>query len=412
VNWDAPYIISPHLSSRLYWGANFLYRTDDRGGSWVRVSPDLTRNLDAAEIPIMGKVWPRDAIAFLESTTTLSTIVAVDESPIIEGLLYVGTDDGLFQVSEDGGKNWRKADTFPGVPKWTYVSDVFASPLDPNTVFVTLNNWQTGDYKPYLVKSTDRGRTFTNITNNLPDKHNLWAVIQDHVNPDLLFVGTEFGVHTSVDGGRQWVRLKGGLPTTQVRDMQVQRRESDLVLGTFGRSFFILDDYSPLREITPQALASEANLYPVKNPYLITLGGVAQDGPAGLATLGGNVASPNPPIGANFTYSVGQAIPDGTDLVLTVKDARGRVVRTMTLDKTPGLRRTLWNMREDPAAPAAGAGRGAGGAGFPGGGRGGRGGGQGSMVESGTFHAQLGKKVGETITPIGAMQTFRVLDIE
>ncbi len=414
VNWDAPYMISPHLSTRLYWGSNYLYRTDDRGESWARVSPDLTRNLDYSEIPIMGKLWPADAIGFHESTTALSTIVAVDESPLLAGLLYVGTDDGLLQVSEDGGENWRKVEDFPGVPKWTYVSDVFASPLDVNTVFVTLNNWQTGDYTPYLVKSTDRGRTFTNISSNLPAKNNLWAVIQDHVNPNLLFVGAEFGVFTSVDGGRQWVQLKGGLPTTQVRDMQVQRRESDLVLATFGRSFYILDDYSPLRAITPQALAAEANLYPVKNPYLITLGGIAQDGSAGLATLGGNVASPNPPIGANFTYSVGQAIPDGTDLVLTIKDARGQVVRTMTLDKAPGLRRTLWNMREDPPAPAAGAGGGRGGAGAAAfAGRGGRGGGRGgAMVESGTFHAQLGKKVGDTITPIGPMQTFRVLDIE
>jgi photosystem II stability/assembly factor-like uncharacterized protein len=412
-NWDAPYVISPHLSTRLYWGSNFLYRTDDRGGSWARVSPDLTRNLDARELPIMGKQWPVDSIAFLESTTTLSTIVTVDESPIIDGLLYVGTDDGLLQVSENGGKTWRRVEDFPGVPKFTYVSDVFASPIDPNLVFVTLNNWQTGDYKPYIVKSTDRGRTFTNITSNLPAKNNLWAVIQDHVNPNLLFVGTEFGVYTSVNGGGEWVRLKGGLPTTQVRDMQVQRRENDLVLGTFGRSFYILDDYSPLREITPQALAEEARLYPVKNPWLVQLGGVAQDGSAGLATMGGNVASPNTPVGANFAYSVGQAIPDGTNLVLTITDARGQQVRRMQLDKSTGLRRILWNMRTDPATGAApaGGGRGAGGAGAPQ--FAGRGGGPGgALVAPGTYHAQLGKQVGETVTPIGPMQTFRVLEIE
>lgn len=416
-NWDAPYLISPHLSTRLYWGSNFLYRTDDRGASWARVSPDLTRNLDAREIPIMGKMWPADSIAFLESTTTLSTIVAVDESPLLAGLLYVGTDDGLLQVSENGGKNWRKVDTFPGVPTWTYISDVFASTLDVNTVFVTLNNWQTGDYKPYIVKSADRGQTFTNITANLPAKNNLWAVIQDHVNPNLLFVGTEFGVYASVNGGAQWVQLKGGLPTTQVRDMQVQKRENDLVLGTFGRSFFILDDYSPLREITPQALAEDARLYPVKNPWLVTLGGIAQDGSAGLATMGGNVASPNTPVGANFAYSVGQAIPEGTDLVLTITDARGQQVRRMTLDKAQGLRRVLWNLRADPPAGGGqtGAGRGGGAPGaevpaqFAG-----RGGGAavGAIVAPGTYHATIGKQVGEAVTPIGPMQTFRVLEIE
>ena len=413
-NWDAPYMISPHLSTRLYWGSNFLYRTDDRGASWARVSPDLTRNLDAREIPIMGKQWPADSIAFLESTTTLSTIVAVDESPLLAGLLYVGTDDGLFQVSENGGKTWRRVETFPGVPKWTYVSDVFASPLDVNTVFVTLNNWQTGDYKPYIVKSTDRGQTFTNISANLPAKNNLWAVIQDHVTPNLLFVGTEFGVFTSVNGGAQWVQLKGGLPTTQVRDMQVQKRENDLVLGTFGRSFYILDDYSPLREITPEALAEDARLYPVKNPWLVTLGGIAQDGSAGLATMGGNFASPNTPVGANFAYSVGQAIPDGTNLVLTITDARGQQVRRMQVDKAQGLRRVLWNMRADQAA---GGGPGAGRGGAPGGGAppqfAGRGGGAGgALVAAGTYHAQLGKQVGDTVTPVGPMQTFRVLEIE
>lgn len=412
VNWDAPYIISPHSNTRLYWGSNYLYKSDDRGASWSRVSPDLTRNLDPTEIPIMGKLWPTDSIAFRESTTQLSTIVAVEESPMVPGLLYVGTDDGLLQVSEDDGKTWRKQDTFPNVPKWAYVSDVFPSSLHADTIFVTLNNWQTGDYKPYIVKSTDRGRTFTNITGNLPAKHNLWSVIQDHVNPNLLFVGAEFGVFVTVDGGRQWTQLKGGLPTTQVRDMQVQKRENDLVLGTFGRSFFILDDYSPLREITAQTLAEEARLYPVKNPWLIQIGGIAQDGSAGLATMGGNFASPNPPVGANLTFSVGQAIPEGTNLVLTIMDARGQQVRRMQVDKSLGLRRVLWNMRTDPPAPgtATQAGRGAGPAGAPQGGRGGGPGG--SLVPSGTYHAQLGKQVGDVVTPIGPMQTFRVLDVE
>lgn len=418
VNWDAPYIISPHLNTRLYWGNNFLYKSDDRGASWSRVSPDLTRQLDPREIPIMGKLWPPDAIAFRESTTDLSTIVSVDESPLIAGLLYVGTDDGLLQVSEDDGKNWRRVEDFPGVPKWTYVSDVFASPLDPNTVFITLNNWQFGDYKPYVVKSTDRGRTFTNITGNLPAKHNTWSIEQDHVNPNLLFVGTEFGVFTTVDGGRNWIKLQGGYPTAQARDIKIQKRENDLVVATFGRSFYILDDYSPLREITPQALAEEARLYPVKNPWLITPGGLAPDGSAGVATMGGNVTSPNPVIGANFAYSVGQAIPEGTTLVLTITDARGQKVREMTVDKGVGLRRALWNLRMDPPAAAGGpAGGRAGGA--PGGaapqfqfaGRGGGGAG-GALVTAGSYRAQLGKKVGDTVTPIGPVQTFRVLDVQ
>jgi photosystem II stability/assembly factor-like uncharacterized protein len=436
-NWDAPYFISPHNNQRVYWGSNFVYKTDDRGASWSRISQDLTRNLDPTEIPIMGKLWPTDSIAFRESTTPLSTIVAIDESPLKPGLLYVGTDDGLVQVSEDDGKTWRKTEDFAGVPKWTYVTDVAPSPHDANIVFATLNNWQQGDYKPYVVKSTDRGRTFTNITGNLPAKHCAWSIVQDHINPNLLFVGTEFGVFTTVDGGRTWVQLKGGLPTTQARDLQIQKRENDLVVATFGRSFYILDDYSPLRELTPQALTEEVRLYPVKNPWRVELGGIAQDGSAGLSTMGGNYTSPNTPVGANLAYSVGQAIPEGTDLVLTIMDARGQRVRQMTVDKTVGLRRVLWNMRADPVAGAPGGGRGGGSAltdGFvadddqaqqaqaapPAGppvatpafqGRGG-GGGQGALVPFGTYHAQLGKKVGDVVTPVGPMQTFRVLDPE
>ncbi len=258
----------------------------------------------------MGKVWPADAVARNESTTALSNIVSIDESPLLEGLIYVGTDDGLVQVTEDGGKNWRKIEQFPGVPQCTYVADVFASPRDANMVFVSLNNWQRGDYKPYIVKSTDRGRTWTNITGNLPDRHDVWSVIQDHVNGNLLFAGTEFGVFASVDGGARWVQLKGGMPTIQVRDMAVQKRENDLVLGTFGRGFYVLDDYSALREITPQTLAEEARLFPLRDAYLFSQLGLAPAGTAGIGPMSGNWTAPNPPFGAVFTYNVKQALPD------------------------------------------------------------------------------------------------------
>ncbi len=200
----------------------------------------------------MGRVWPADAVAYHESTTALSNVVSLDESPLLEGLIYAGTDDGLLQVTEDGGGSWRKVEDFPDVPKWTYVSDVFASPRDANTVFVALNNWQRGDYKPYIVQSSDRGRTWKNISGNLPERHDVWSVVQDHVNANLLFAGTEFGLFVTLDGGSTWLQVKDGLPTIQVRDIAVQRRESDLVLGTFGRGLYVLDDYSALRDMTPR----------------------------------------------------------------------------------------------------------------------------------------------------------------
>jgi photosystem II stability/assembly factor-like uncharacterized protein len=409
-NWDAPYIISPHAPRRLYWASNYVYRSDDRGDNWTRISPDLSRSLNRDEIPIMGRLWPADAVARNESTTALSNIVSIDESPLLEGLLYAGTDDGLVQVTGDGGRTWQKIEQFPGVPQYTYVSDVFASPRDANTVFVALNNWQRGDYKPYLVKSTDRGATWTNITGNLPDRHDVWSVIQDHLNGNLLFAGTEFGLFTSVDGGASWVQLKGGMPTIQVRDMAVQKREHDLVLGTFGRGFYVLDDYSALREISPQTLAEDARLFPLRDAYLFSVTGLMPAGTAGLGPMAGNWTAPNPPFGAVFTYHVKQVFPGDTKLVLTIADDTGRQIRRLDVDKSVGLRRIVWNLRGDPPPP--GTQPAGGGGGRQGGGFGGRGGPpQGPQATPGRYRATLGRMVGDTVTPIGAPQTFSVVQI-
>lgn len=408
-NWDAPYIISPHSPRRLYWASNYVYRSDDRGDSWTRISPDLTRQLKWEELPIMGKVWSADSVAYHESTTALSNIVSLDESPLMEGLIYAGTDDGLLQVTEDGGRNWRRIEDFPGVPKWTYISDVFASPRDVNTVFVALNNWQRGDYKPYLVKSTDKGQTWTSISSNLPDRHDVWSVIQDHIDGMLLFAGTEFGLFTSVDGGASWVQLKGGMPTIQVRDMAVQKRENDLVLATFGRGFYVLDDYSPLREITSQTLLDEAHLFPLRDAYLFNPIGLAPAGTAGIGAMAGNWTTPNPPYGAVLTYNLKDALPNDAKLVITIADDGGHHVRRLELDKQTGLHRVAWNLRSDPPPPGstAGQGRGSGA-----GGSGGRGGPpQGPLVAPGRYRATLGKLVGDSVTAIGPSQSFTVIPI-
>ncbi|MEX2272490.1 MAG: hypothetical protein WD690_13535 [Vicinamibacterales bacterium] len=416
-NWDAPYIISPHSNTRLYWATQYVYRTDDRGDSWTRISPDLSRNLDRSKLEIMGRVWPQGSIALHESTTALSNIVTVDESPLMEGLLYVGTDDGLVQVTEDRGKNWRRLEDFPGVPKHTYVTDVFASPRDVNTVFVALNNWQRGDYKPYLVMSRDKGLTWANISGNLPAKHDVWTVAQDHVNGNLLFAGTEFGLFFSVDGGKQWTMLRGDAPYMQVRDMQLQRRENDVVMATFGRGFWILDDYSALRELTAATLAEEARLYPLRDAYKFDLSGLAQQGAAGLGPLAGNFTTPNPPRGAVFTYSVGKPLAEGESLVLTIEDARGEKFRQLNLDKNVGLRRVVWNFTGEVQAPpttegAQPAGRqGQAGPGRQGGGGPGRGGGpQLPIAAAGRYKATLGKMVGDKVTPIGSGQWFSVTE--
>ena len=415
VNWDAPYIISPHSPRRLYWASQYLYRTDDRGDTWTRISPDLSRNLDAFTIPIMGKVWPRDSIALNTSTTALSNVVTIDESPLVEGLIYAGTDDGLIQVTEDGGKNWRKIEDFPGVPKYTYVTDVFASPREADTIFATLNNWQRGDYKPYIVRSADRGRTWTNITGNLPPKHDVWAIVQDHVNGALLFAGTEFGLFASFDGGGRWTMLKGGMPLAQVRDITVQKRENDLVLATFGRGFYVLDDYSALREVSAETLSEDARIFPLRDAYLYNQVGLAPAGSAGQLPLSGLWSAPNPPFGAVFTYHVREALPADQKLVLTIVDEAGELVRRLDLDNGPGIRRVAWNLRRDPPAQA-GQGQGAAGRGGQrgqGGGRGfGRGDAQAALVEPGRYRATLGRLSGDIVTPIGQPQTFGVVRIE
>lgn len=399
-NWDAPYIVSPHNPKSLLWATNYLYRSEDRGDSWTRISPDLTRQLDAFEVSIMGKQWDRaTTVGFNRATTALSNIVSVDESPLLSGLIYAGTDDGLLQVTEDGGQTWRKTEDFPGVPKYTYVSDVMASPRDSNVVFVTLNNWQRGDYKPYVARSTDRGRTFTNITGNIPTRHPAWSIIQDHVNSNLLFVGTEYGLFFTVDSGARWTQLMGGLPTIQVRDMDVQKRENDLVLGTFGRSFYVLDDYSPLRGVSAQSLSQEAALFPLRHAYQFPMRNQ-------FRAVESDWTAPNPPYGAILTYHLREQAAAGTQWAISITDATGRDVRRIDLTGEPGVKRVVWNLTGAPpagapAAPARGGGRA--------GGRGGAGGG--AAVPEGRYTATIGKVTNGTFTAVGAPQSFAVVPL-
>ena len=397
-NWDVPYIISPHSNTRLYWATNYVYRSDDRGDTWTRISGDISRQLDPTKVPIMGKLWdPQTTVSWNNATTALSNAVSLDESPLSEGLIYVGTDDGLLEITEDGGKNWRKVESFPGAPANTYVADVEPSPRDANVVFVVLSDWQRGNYTPYLYRSDDRGKTFKSIVGDLATKHNnLWSIAQDHVNGNLLFLGAEMALFASVDGGAHWSRFTNGLPTAQIRDVAIQKRESDIALGTFGRGFYILDDYSALREVTAESLASEAQLYPTRTAaFSYDAFGYEQAGWM-------NEASPNPAIGAMMTYSLGAAPAAGAKFVITIADAAGKKVRTVDANQTAGLHRTNWDLRADVAATPAGGRAGGGGGGF---GRGNRG----DLVAPGRYTAQLGKMVGETLTPVGKPQSVQVV---
>ncbi len=384
-NWDTPVIISPHSHTRLYIAAQRVFRSDDRGDTWKPVSADLTRQIDRNTLKVMGRVWGPDAVAKNSSTSFYGNIVSLAESPAKEGLIYAGTDDGLIQATEDGGQTWRRVEKFPGVPENTYVSRLEPSPRDPDTVYAAFDNHKMGDLKPYLLKSTDRGRTWTSIVSNLPARGSVYAVVEDPEKRDLLFAGTEFGLFFTADGGKKWVQMKGGLPTIAVRDITIQKRESDLVIATFGRGFYVLDDYSPLRRVTPQFLEQPITLFPVKQAWMFIPS--LPYGWKGKGFLGeGFYAAPNPPFGAAFTYYLKdelktkrkarqdqekKAAKEGGDVVyppwdalraedreespaviLTVSDADGNVVRRVTGPVTAGFHRVSWDLRYPPPDPA------------------------------------------------------------
>lgn len=387
-NWDSPLLISPHAPSRIYFAANRLFRSDDRGDTWQAVSPDLTRQIDRDSLPVMGRIWGPDAIAKHQSTSFYGNIVALAEAPKREGLLYVGTDDGLIQVTEDGGRTWRRSERFPGVPERTYVARIIASQHEAATAYAVFNNHKSADFSPYLLKTTDAGRTWSSIAGNLPGNHPLWAIAEDHERPGLLFVGTEFGLFFTLDGGQKWTALKGGLPTIAVRDLAIQKRENDLVVGTFGRGIYILDDYTPLREAATGVLAGESHLFGVSPAEIFVEG--TPNGGRGKASLGESFyTADNPPFGATFTYYLkeglrtrrqqrrdaerklreadpagnGYKYPSAAELtaedeeeapavLLTIKDAAGEVVRRLNGPTGAGLQRVTWDLRF-PAAQLA-----------------------------------------------------------
>ena len=382
-NWDSPLILSPHSRTRLYFAAQLLYRSDDRGDSWRAVSGDLTRRLDRDALPVMGKVWGPDAVAKNASTSFYGNIVSLDESPLREGLLYVGTDDGLVQVSEDGGGTWRKQESFPGVPERAYVSDLMASRHDAAVVYAAFDNHKMGDFKPYVLRSADRGRTWTTIASDLPERGTVYTLAEDHVDRDLLFAGTEFGLFFTQDGGRSWGQLKGGLPTIAVRDLEIQRREGDLVVGTFGRGIYVLDDYSPLRLVRTAEMEKASRLLPPRKGLLFAP--AVPLGLRGKAMQGDSFyTAPNPPP-AVFTYVLGEelktrkklrqerekeaekkgtapAYPTLEDLrreareeepavLLTIRDAEGQVVRRLPGPTEAGVHRVAWDLRFPPLVP-------------------------------------------------------------
>lgn len=425
-NWDAPIYVSAHDPKRIYHASQRLWRSNDRGDSWTAISPDLTRNQDRMLLPVMGRQWSWEAGWDLLAMSNYNSITSVGESPLDENLLYVGTDDGLIQITTDGGQNWRRVEvgSMPGVPDTAFVNDIRADLHDKDTVYVALDNHKYGDYKPYLLKSTNRGRTWKSMTGDLPEKHLVWRIVQDHVDSDLLFLATEFGVFFTVDAGKQWIELTGGSPTISYRDVVIQRRENDLVAGSFGRGIFVLDDYSPLRNLDADALSNEALLFGGRTAWWYV-----EQHPLGFsegAEQGhGLYRAPNPPFGANFTYYLkddlktareerqdrekplvkdGKNTPfPGFDVVeqerretppevwLTVTDEDGAVVRRIKGETKKGFHRVAWDLRYPSLTPVNGGDE-------P----------QGFLAAPGAYTVTLSKRVRGVTTAMAEPQTFEV----
>ncbi len=424
--FEMPYLISPHNNNRLYVLANVLFRSDNRGDAYRAVSGDLTRQLDRDTFTVMGRKWGPDAVNKHLFTNDLSVGTALDESPLREGLLYAGTDDGLIQVSENAGKSWRSIGSFPTVPEFTFVSRLLASRHDTNVVYAAFNNMLRGDFTPYVLKSADRGRTWVSIRANLPAGEHVWALAEDHVDRNILFAGTEHGIFVTLDGGRSWNPMSAGLPPIAVRDIAIQRRENDLVLGTFGRGIYLIDDYSPLRSLAASSTA-EGLLVPPRAARVYV------ETPFQRAGIGnGLFTGDNPPYGALLSYVLRDATPSGSQTVLLIKDTRGKTINEVTAPGGAGLSRAIWNLRRRAdtvttvavggrgAAPLGVGGRGAGtaapadsaeGGGARGGGRGGPPP-LGPLVAPGTYMVQLARRAGPILTNIGAPQRLKVVSLE
>ncbi|NGP86811.1 VPS10 domain-containing protein [Fodinibius halophilus] len=427
-NWDAPVEISPHNPKKLLVASQRVWVSENRGNSWTAISEDLTLDQNRLKLPIMGKQRSWDNPWDMNAMSNFNTITSLAESPKKEGLIYAGTDDGRIQVTENGGESWREIELsdIDDVPSKAFINDIKADRFDVNTVYVAMDDHKNGDLNPYLIKSTDRGESWELISDDLPDRHLVWRVIQDHKDKDLLFAGTEFGIFFTVDGGENWQQLKGGVPTISFRDLEIQRDHNDLVGASFGRSFYILDDYSPLREVDDETLSQEAKLFTPRDTYWYIENSV-------VGSMGAShFKADNPPFGTVFTYYLKDSYKSleaqrkkreqdlekdedvpfpGWDnlekemreqkpkVVITIKNEDGNVVNRVKGPATKGFHRVNWELQypskdvvEMEETPQ----------GYFGGG---------FMATPGTYTATLSKVVRGEVTQLSDPVTFEVVPL-
>jgi len=381
-NWDAPILVSPHNPTTIYFASQRLWKSEDRGDKWTALSGDLTRDQSRIELPIMGKKQSTDNAWDLLAMSNFNTITAIAESPVKKDLLYIGTDDGLIHISLDGGANWSKSEVssaLPNCPSRAYVNNIVADLYDENTVYIALDNHKEGDYKPYIYKSINKGKSWKSISNNLPTRNLVWRIVQDHVDKDLLFIGTEFGIYFTKNGGQKWTQLKGGLPTISFRDLTIHRRDNDLICGSFGRSIYIFDNIAVFRNTTDAVLESEASLLDAgKGLWYIPRSSLGFS--TGVGDQGaGYFMAENPAFGSVFTYylkdgyktkkeqrqesekentklnkentfsgwdALDLEISDPADKIwFTIKNTSGEVVRRISGPVKKGFHRVAWDLR-------------------------------------------------------------------
>lgn len=379
-DWDAGFVMSSHDNKRLYFGGNKLLRSDDQGSTWREISPDLTRGVPKEMQKLMNQSWSIDQLA---RKSSMAQIVTIAESPIDENILLVGSGDGLIHFTTDAGTNWTKS-SIPGLPEYARIHHIIASNFDIKVAYAACNNYFGGDYKPYVYKTTDGGKNWFSINANLPELGSTFSIAEDHVDSDLLFIGTFFGVYFSNNSGNEWIKLSNGIPPALVMDLDIQRRESDLVVSTFGRGVYILDDYSPLRHMSKETLKKEAETFPIKDALMFIES--HPFGFRGVAFQGASFYSaPNPEIGAVFTYylkddfkilkeirreeekekhkkgedikypsyetlKAEQEEPEAY-LLFTITDESGNIVRKLKTDAKKGVNRLVWNFRYTPPTP-------------------------------------------------------------
>jgi photosystem II stability/assembly factor-like uncharacterized protein len=379
-DWSTPLLISQFDHKRLFFGANKLFRTDDMGNLWKVISPDLTRGVPTQMLKLMDKSW---SINDLASKGSMGQIATIAESPLDSNILFTGSGDGLIYFTDDGGETWTKSST-PGLPEYARIDQIIGSHFDKNVAYAACENFSDGDNSPYLYKTTDGGKSWFIFNGNLPDTGSVYTIAEDDVDKDLLFVGTQSGVFFTNDGGKEWIQLKDGIPTECVKSLVIQQREHDLVVSTFGRGIYILDNYTPLRYLSKETLEKEAYLFPVKDPEMYI-----QANPFAFRDQGFQGASyftaPNPKPGAVFTFYMKKEIKSLKDqridsekveqkkgedikyptyetqlkeqeeqkpyLLFTVTDEEGNVVRKIKEDPKKGVQRITWDFRYAPFTP-------------------------------------------------------------